>query len=735
MLVTAELPLQLWGEAVHTACYLKNLTPMDTPRGPKSPDELWTGERPQLDHLRIFGCVAFAYLPPTQRDKLGKTSFKGVFVGYSQTARQYRVLNPLNMTVNRYSSVEFDELQRGGLLLKANKQDHEQQDSEMLLEFETTSSKDGNQRENSRIEATEELTEPVEPENNDSDADSNIDVYRRSTPEPPETQEDPQMAVEGRPQRNRRMPQRYENAIAFKVNYTPSGGPVTPNSFEEAIHGKQSREWKLAIKDQLCSLEANHTWEVVDKPKGANLISTKWVFKVKMLPNGQIDKYKARLCARGFTQEYGVDYFETFAPVIRMESLRILLAIAATLDWEIHQMDVVSAYLLGDLEEEAYIEVPEGLEIPHGKALKLVKGMPGLKQSGRVWNKKITDFFKEHGLKKLPADHSVFANKQRTLIVALYVDDLLLFSKTVGEIQPLKKALSSTFEMKDLGEAKYVLGISITRNRSKRTLIIDQEHYVRNVLQEHGLENGKTVKTPVEGYSNLVAIQQGEPLTDIKAYQRLLGRLNWLVRACRPDIAFAVQKLSQFSHNPGAKHMGVAQRLLRYLSGTRKYGIKYTGQQGLAGYTDSDYAADSSRRSTMGYIFLLAQGAVTWSSKMQRSVSTSTAEAEYHALAYAGKEAVWIRNLLEQLGFIQEQPTTIYGDNQGALALTENPEFHARTKHIDVSAHYIRELIEDQIVKLEYKPTNEMLADCLTKPLKAAQHQQIVKGIGLQEWR
>jgi hypothetical protein len=179
------------------------------------------------------------------------------------------------------------------------------------------------------------------------------------------------------------------------VNYSLREELVTPNSFDEAVNRKESRQWKLAIKEQLCSLEANYTWEVVDKPKGINLISTKWVFKVKMLPNGQIDKYKARLCARGFTQEYGVDYFETFTPVIRMESLRILLALTTAQDWEIHQMDVVSVYLLGELEEVVYIEVPKGLDLPQGKALKLNKGIPGLKQSGRVWNKKITNFFEE----------------------------------------------------------------------------------------------------------------------------------------------------------------------------------------------------------------------------------------------------------------------------------------------------------------------------------------------------
>jgi hypothetical protein len=404
---------------------------------------------------------------------------------------------------------------------------------------------------------------------------------------------------------------------------------------------------------------------VVDKPANINLISTKWVFKIKRLPNGQIDKYKARLCARGFTQEYGIDYFETFAPVVRMESLRILLALAAAEDWEIHQMDVVSAYLLGELEEDAYLEVPHGLDVPQGKVLKAVKGLPGLKQSGRTWNRKITTFFEEHGLQSLPADHSVFVNKERTLIVALYVDDLLLFAQTVKEIQPLKQALSAAFEMKDLGEAKFVLGISITRSRAARTLVIDQEHYIRDMLEEHGLDSGRTIATPADGYANLVTREPGEPAADIKDFQKLLGKLNWLVRASRPDIAFVVQKLSQFAHDPGAKHLGGAYRLLRYLSGTRAYGIKYarTAQPLLEGYADADFAADQSRKSTMGYIFLLAEGAVTWSSKMQRSISTSTTEAEYHALAYAGKEAVWIRSLLQQLGQQTLEPTMLYGDN------------------------------------------------------------------------
>jgi 2-hydroxychromene-2-carboxylate isomerase len=274
--------------------------------------------------------------------------------------------------------------------------------------------------------------------------------------------------------------------MALRVDYERASETTAPRTFEEATQGKQSREWKIAIREQLQSLEANHTWDVVNKPDAANCIYTKWVFNVKMLPNGQIDKYKARLCARGFTQQYGVDYFNTFAPVVRMESLRILLAHAAIEDLEIHQMDVVSAYLLGELEEGAYLKPPEGLNIPRGKVLKLRKGMPGLKQSGRIWNKKITAFFEEYGLRAIQADHSVFTNQDRSDVVALWVDDLVILVRTAGEMQPLKKALSEAFEMKDLEKARHLLGIQITRNRARRTIAIDQKHYIEELVREYG---------------------------------------------------------------------------------------------------------------------------------------------------------------------------------------------------------------------------------------------------------
>ena len=471
-------------------------------------------------------------------------------------------------------------------------------------------------------------------------------------------------------------------------------------------------------------------------PKGIHLISTKWVLKIKRLPNGHIDKYKARLCARGFTQQYGIDYFETFAPVVRLESLRILLAIAAAHDMEIRQMDAVSAYLLSELQEDVYTEVPEGLDIDRGKVRKLRKGMPGLKQSGYVWNKKISAFFTEFGLHRTPAEPSVFKNETGTLIVALYVDDIITIATNLDQILSLKRALSSAFEMKDLGEARYVLGINIQRDRQRGTLTIDQHHYIHDLVKEEGLDDKEGTAVPTNGYTDLEPLEKGEPLADVSYYQRLIGKLNWLARGTRFDIAFTVQRLSQFAHKPGLKHLAAARIVLQYLFSTKYLGIQYNKEVTLIGYSDADYATHLSRKSTMGYLFLMGTGAVTWSSRLQRSVSTSTTEAEYHGLAQAGKEVAWIRNFVEQLGIraYTTEPILIYGDNEGSLGLVQNPLFHARAKHIDVSVHYVREQHDRKMIQLKYIPTSQMFADCLTKPLKKVQHQNIIREIGLRNW-
>jgi hypothetical protein len=347
---------------------------------------------------------------------------------------------------------------------------------------------------------------------NESESDDSIEVNhpRRST-------------------RERRPPNRLigelEQQTVRRVDFKP---PIaTPKTYKEATTGLQANDWIAAIKSELDSLVRNNTWTVVDKPEEANLISPKWVFKVKWLPNGQIDKYKARLVARGFTQQYGIDYDETFSPVMRLESLRILFAVATLRGLLIHQMDVMSAYLVGELDGEVYLSIPEGINVENkeNKALRLNKTLYGLKQSGRVWNKTITGYLKEIGLQAIPADPSVFINNTSSIIVALYVDDLLLFAREEEELLKVKRALMDRFDIKDLGEVTYILGIQVRKGQDG-SITLDQRHYIEDTIREFDPEEtiigGKRITTPVNGYTDILPPTKDgkdpEPTTDIREY-------------------------------------------------------------------------------------------------------------------------------------------------------------------------------------------------------------------------
>jgi hypothetical protein len=755
MLAEAELPQWLWGEAAYAACYLHNRTPRRYDGGwVTTPKEMWTGIIPDLSHLRVFGCVAYAQLAKEQRNnKLDQTSIRGIFVGYTPTARQYRVYNPETGAVGRYSTVRFDEERKGGTLLAPAENRPLWTEVRDAHDTQDTQDQDSTLPDGDTIVVRAPSPGPREDRGGRTPSPSPPQSRASSPPASPEHMQDageappaplrrPRDADEanaGRPRRiGVRLPERYREPQARQA--IVSQEISTPTSYDEAISGPQKRQWEAAINEEIQSLLSNIVWELVDTPKGVNIVSCKWVFKIKRLPNGQIDRYKARLVARGFSQRYGIDYEETFAPVVRMESLRILLAIAAVEDLEVHQMDVVTAYLAGELEEEIYMAPPQGLPGTEDKVCHVRKGLYGLKQSARVWNKRITKELKRAGLRAISEDQSVWVDERRNLILALYVDDIVLFAREAQEIQRIKTFLTDTFHMKDLGPIHTVLGMRVRRNRAERTLWLDQTHYIKDTLKEFQHEDCRPVLTPADGYEHLQAATAQDALfADVAMYQRALGQLNWLVRGTRPDLAFVVHKLSQHCHQPYEGHWTGVKRVFRYLNHSQRLGIRYGPKGGnLIGYSDSDYAADNrDRRSTMGYVYILNNGAVTWAARKQQSISTSTTEAEYVGLCNAAKEAVWIRNLLQGIGrggyAGGTRAVRILGDNQSALRLVANPEFHSKSKHIDVQYHYTRELMEDGVVSVEYVPTAEMAADCLTKPLKRAQFEANIAAMGLVE--
>ena len=513
-----------------------------------------------------------------------------------------------------------------------------------------------------------------------------------------------------------------------------------PNTLEEALASQHSREWKEAADSEYQSLIDNDTWDLVELPANRTAIGCKWVFKAKTGSDGAVNRYKGRLVAKGYAQKYGVDYDETFSPVVRFSSIRALLAFAVQNDIIIHQMDVVTAFLNGSLEEEIFMEQPEGYVCPGGDHLvcKLKKSLYGLKQAPRCWNTTLTQFLESKDLERNAADPCVFVRMEgdNPIIVAVYVDDLIILAKALEIMNTVKQALAERFKMKDLGEIHYCLGITIVHDKERNSICMHQKQYVNSIVEKFGLASAKTVATPADGNVQLRKDDGVSKDVDATMYQSMVGSLLYAAIATRPDIAQAVGVVAKYCSKPNETHMTAVKRILRYLKGTADLGLRFVKSEngGLVGYSDADWAGDvDNRHSTTGVLFLMSGGPVSWLSKKQQIVALSTSEAEYVALSMATQEAVWLRQFLSDLAVSEiGVPTVIMEDNQGTIAIARNPVRHARTKHIDIKYHYVREAVQNHAITLQYCPTEVMLADLFTKPLGKGRFEALRSAMGLE---
>jgi hypothetical protein len=443
-----------------------------------------------------------------------------------------------------------------------------------------------------------------------------------------------------------------------------------------------------------------------------------------------------------------VDYFETFAPVMRYKSLKMLLAIAAQLDYEIWHLDVPTAFLRAELKEEIFMEQPEGFHNgDRNMVWKLLKSVYGIKQAPNNWNDDLNHFVLSLGFARLKTDTCIYAKRSRSgrlLALGVFVDDIVpIFSRRdQDEWSQLLHSFQEKYQITEFGEASVILGMRITRDRAGRTLKVDQAAYVAKLLDEFQLTDCNPASTPTGSYalSNADCPQPVEEenghktadRVDRKRYQQMVGSLNYAAISTRPDIAYAVSVLARFLQNPGAAHMTACKRVLRYLKGTPDLGLTLGGAEPIQGairittYSDSDWGANrDDRRSTTGYIVMLASSVISWASKRQASVALSSCEAEYYAISAAVAETQWIRQFLQELlqhdTQLGQLPVTTVGlvDNQSAIAVSKNDVHHNRTKHIDIRHHFIREALTAGTLELEYVPTQEQLADILTKGLGA----------------
>ena len=479
-------------------------------------------------------------------------------------------------------------------------------------------------------------------------------------------------------------------------------------------------KWKEAVLEELNALEKNQTWVISRLPDGKKTVGCQWIFKVKHKADGSVERLKARLVAKGYTQAYGIDYQETFAPVAKLNTIRVLLSLAANLDWPLHQLDIKNAFLNGDLEEEVFMEFPPGFEPKDKRSVcKLQKSLYGLKQSPRAWFGKFTRAVKRCGYVQCQSDHTLFlkhapCGDMTALIV--YVDDIVITGNNEGEIQKLKGFLAKEFEVKDLGNLRYFLGMEVAR--SKKGISVSQRKYVLDLLEETGMSDCKPAETPMDYTTKLGSIQDSPPV-DKGRYQRLVGKLIYLSHT-RPDISFPVSTVSQFMNDPKEEHMTAVFRILRYLKMSPGKGLFFEKgvNRGLEIYSDADWAGSiTDRRSTSGYCTFLWGNLVTWRSKKQTVVSRSSAEAELRAMAHGVCEGVWLKLLLKEMGLPLESSVKFLCDNQATISIAKNPEYHDRIKHVEIDRHFIREKIEDKSITVEYTPTSLQTADILTKAL------------------
>jgi transposase InsO family protein len=714
MLSHAKLPKSYWAEAMLTAVYLINRSPSMPLKG-DIPQRVWTGRSVSYQHLRVFGCLAYVHVAKDQRSKLDSKSKPCIFLGYSEDEFGYRMWDLLEKKVIRSRDIIFME--------DKTFEDWRQQQPKMFPQPTTT------------IEPT--LVEPIstlpvgvqqpaeEVESELVDTRQQADAHESESDDEVVEEIEFEPAVEGSryPRRQRKTSSRYP--ASQYILLTDEG---EPECYEEAMTDVNKEKWYNAMQEEMDSLHENHTYELMELPDGKKALRNKWVYKLKTGEDKNTPRYKARIVVKGFQQKKGVDFDEIFAPVVKMTSIRTVLSMAANMNLEIEQLDVKTAFLHGELEEEIYMQQPEGFETKGKENLvcRLRKSLYGLKQAPRQWYKKFESFMLEHGFHKTQADHCVFVKRYDEgdfLILLLYVDDMLVVGQNAKKIASLKKELSKVFAMKDLGPAKQMLGMHIVRDRTKNMLWLSQEKYVAKVLQRFNMINANFVGSPLPMNCKLNSEQCPKTEKDKAEMRRVpyasaVGSLMYAMVCTRPDIAFAVGTVSRYMSNPGKEHWDAVKWILRYLKGTPNVCLRYgVGKPLLEGFTDSDMSGDAdSSRSTSGYVMTYSGGAVSWQSRLQKVVALSTTEAEYMAAVEAGKELIWMRDFLNELGVKQEE-FLLHCDNQSAIHLAKNAAYHSRTKHIQRRYHWLRERVEENEFVLTKIHTNENGSDMLTKVL------------------
>ncbi|KAL6278174.1 hypothetical protein ACE6H2_021775 [Prunus campanulata] len=749
LLQHAKLPSSFWTYAVQTASYLINRMPTPILHD-KSPFEVLFGDIPAISHLRIFGCACYPLLKPYLTNKLQPKTIKCVFLGYASQYKGYicYAVSGKRIYISRHVVFDEHDFPYAALVthskvfipsptlpstsspfpIVTNKNivalptSHDTTASNTFISPSNTSASSSSPSLLSITGASPSLSSiPVVPESN-AEALSTGPLPLVDSFQP----ESLQVVLEVPPMNLHPMQTRSKSGLVrkrvFLTTLQESGGVdlslVEPATYKTAL---KVPIWLTAMTEEVDALHSQGTWSLVPLPPNKNLVGCKWIFKIKKHADGSIARHKARLVAKGLSQEPGQDYGETFSPVVKPTTVRIVLALAAHFGWPLRQLDVKNAFLHGILQEEVYMAQPPGFEDSHHPTLvcKLHKSLYGLKQAPRAWNDRFTSFLPPLGFQHTYSDSSLFVKQVDSGIVILlvYVDDIIITGSALSEIHKVIHSLTVEFEIIDLGDLHYFLGIQISHTNTG--LFLSQSKYVQDLLTKTEMTEAKACDTPCLPYHRLLK-DDGQPYGNPTLYRSIVGALQYLTFT-RPDIAFSVHQVCQFLQNPMVTHFTAVKRILRYLKGTMHFGISYSrGTLNLTAFSDADWAGDpNDRRSTTGLVVFLGSNPVSWSSKKQQTVSRSSTEAEYRALSTTSAELDWIKQLLVFMKVPIAQPPVLFCDNLSAIALSFNPVQHQKTKHIEIDVHFVRERVAKQQLFVQFVSSREQFADILTKGLSA----------------
>jgi len=737
----ASLPDRMWAESIMTANYIHNRSPRTGQQ--MTPYEAFYKRKPNVSNLRVFGSTAYAHIPKEQRNKLQPRAAKGVMVGYSTDKKAYRLYANNAVMISR--DVVFDERS----MLKTH--------SDVTCDDSTSDEPSATPNTDDVLDDKSEAKESFSPQLHssgmtDADGAGVLGSHDYSGKSQTSARENDTVKTHARdPYMNDGLIDETVRAYVTQAAEQLSPDPLT---FEEAMRSPDAAQWLAAVLHELKSIVSHGVLNTTrSKPTHIRALAVKWVFKRKYDARGVPDKYKARLVVKGYEQEYGINYSEVFSPTSRHATLRAFLAHVVQNRMPLHSMDVMTAFLQASLDEEVWIQSPPGFsfkqiaditavtsadtvlenattahtvattDITTGNVVddsaRLMKGLYGMKQAPRLFYLHMKAKLEKLGFKAASSDPALFIKhtKEGTVLILTYVDDMLIAATYTSMIDSIKRDLHKEFEIRDLGETKEHLNMTIEYDMQAGKLKLAQEAAILKAIETFGMTNHKFRSLPMSPAD--IVVPTGKMLSELHEYRSMVGTLLYFAVTTRPDISFAVGVLTRYMSSPTTDHFTFAQNVLSYLHDTANLGLVYHAYDTakFEGFSDSDWAADKrTRNSTTAYVFTYNDTAVSWNSKLQKSVAASTMEAEFYAGSQASRECIWLGYVWNDLtnSTVFDNPL-LHIDNQSAIRLITDTVISQRSKHIDIAYHFIREKVASGKLRVQYLQTDRMVADSLTK--------------------